>query len=288
MLQSVLSRLPLTRIKLFFARVVYLFVRIFLRSNHVEVRRGGITYRLDISEGIDLSVFLFGSYQRHVFRNRYYTIPSNARIMDIGANMGSMALSFAKAAPRGHVYAFEPTDFAYRKLLRNIDLNPDIGSRITPVKQFASDRTMGAPRPFAMASWKTDSFTSKGHPVHGGMERATSLAPSVTLDDYCRENNIPAVDLIKIDTEGHELAVLKGAAGILKKHRPVIIFEAGKYLMDEEGVNFMDYLDLLTALDYRLFVLQRNGEITKDRPMGLIPVKSTVDVIAVPAPKDKP
>lgn len=288
MFQSALSHLPLTRIRLFLARIAYVFIRIFLRSNHITVRRSGITYKLDISEGIDLSLFLLGSYQKYIFKNDFYTIPENALIFDIGANMGSMALQFAKAAVNGHVYAFEPTDFAYKKLLRNIDLNPDLKTRITTVKQFASDKTMNAPRPFAMASWKTNSFSSKGHPVHGGLERATSFAPSITLDDFCELNPVPRIDLIKIDTEGHELAVLKGASGILKKHRPVIIFETGHYQMSEAGVSFTDYLDLLDPLTYRLVVLQRNMDITKENHRRLIPFLSTVDIIALPVTQVTP
>ena len=281
MFHFVTSRLPLTRIKLFLARVAYVFIRIFLRSNHIRATRGGINYMFDLSEGIDLMIFLMGSYQSHIFSNNFYTLPEHACVFDIGANMGCMTLQFAKAAPRGHVYAFEPTDLAYKKLLKNNDLNPDLKQRITPVKQFASDKSLSAPRRMAMASWRTDSFRTKGHPVHGGVELSTSLAPSITLDDFCRENRISKIDLIKIDTEGQELAVLKGAQGILKTHQPVIIFESGTYLMNEQGVNFMDYYDLLNKLGYRLFVLQRNTEITKDNYMDLIPRLSTVDIIAL-------
>jgi len=288
MFHSVASRVPMTRIKLFLARVSYLFIRIFLRSNHITSKRDGITYKLDLSEGIDLSIFIMGTYQRHIFTNHFYSMPEDAIIFDIGANMGCMALQFAKTATSGRVYAFEPTDFAYSKLLNNIDLNPEFKPRITPVKQFASDKSMIAPRPFAMASWKTDCFTSKGHPVHGGVERNTGLAPSITLDEFCESNGIIRVDLIKIDTEGHELPVLKGAVNILKKQQPVIIFETGRYLMDEQGVHFMEYLVLLESLGYRLYVLQRNMEVTRTNHEKMIPRLSTVDIIALPSTMDTP
>ncbi|MFA6008544.1 MAG: FkbM family methyltransferase [Desulfobacteraceae bacterium] len=288
MFHSVVSRLPLTRIKLFLARIAYLFIRIFLRSNHIKSKRDGITYKLDLSEGIDLSIFIMGTYQRHIFDNPFYSIPEDAIIFDIGANMGCMTLQFAKAATAGHVFAFEPTDFAYRKLLNNVDLNLELKPRITPVKQFASDKSMIAPRPFAMASWKTDSFTSKGHPVHGGVERNTGLAPSITIDEFCESNEIIRVDLIKIDTEGHELPALKGAVNILKKQQPVIIFETGRYLMDEQGVHFIEYLVLLETLGYRLYILQRDMEVTRDNHEKIIPRLSTVDIIALPSTVDTP
>ncbi len=276
------TRIPKTRIRLFLARIAYLSVRIFLRSDHTTVKRDGITYSLDLSEGIDLSIYLLGSYQSHIFKNRFYTIPHDAVIFDIGANMGCMTLQFARRAVNGQVYAFEPTDFAYRKLLKNIDLNPELKERITPVKQFAASRSMAAPRPFAMASWKTDSFSSSGHPVHGGIERCTSLAPSVTLHEFCKVNSILRVDMIKIDTEGHELDVLKGAVSLLDKHRPVVIFETGIYQMAEQGIDFNDYIDLLEIMGYTLYILQNGREVTRSNHTQQIPGLSTVDIIALP------
>jgi len=288
MIHPILSILPMTRIRLFIARILYFLVRLFLPSRHVVVRRRGITYDLDLSEGIDLSIYLLGSYQPHVVKNPFYQIPENAIIFDIGANMGCMALQFAREASNGHVYAFEPTDFAYMKLLSNMDLNPALKERITPVKNFASDRSMNPPRPFAMASWKTDRFTSKGHPVHGGIERKTSFASCVTLDDFCRENRIQDVDLIKIDTEGQELAVLKGARNILQTFRPVVVFETGQYQLEEHNVSFQDFKDIFDPLGYRLICLQRGMEIAPDNVASQIPVKSTVDILALPDQKEQP
>lgn len=287
MIHSLLSTLPLTRIRLFIARILYVLIMIFLPSRHVVVKRRGITYDLDLSEGIDLSIYLLGSYQPHIVRNPYFTIPEHACIFDIGANMGCMTLQFARAASTGHVFAFEPTDYAYMKLLSNMDLNPALKKRITAVKKFASDRSMIAPRPFAMASWKTDRFTSKGHLVHGGIERKTSLAPCVTLDEFCEEHHVCKVDLIKIDVEGQELSVLKGARNILQSFRPVVIFETGQYQMDEHHVGFPDFLDIFIPLGYRLVCLQRAMDLTKDNAADVIPAMSTVDILALPQEKER-
>ena len=282
MFQFIFSRLPLTRIKLFCARIAYLFIRIFIRTNHIQVSRDNIHYMLDLSEGIDLSIFMFGSYQSHIFKNTYYKIPEDAVIFDIGASMGCMTLQFARAASNGHAFAFEPADFAYKKLLKNIDLNPGLKPRITPVKRFASEKTMAAPHLFAIASWRTDCLNSKGHPVHGGVQRNTSLASSVTLDDFCRENEIKKVTLIKIDTEGHELSVIKGARQILTQYKPVIIFEVGKYMLDEQKIKFVEFYDILNDCGYRLFALQNGSKITRENYSDIIPKRSTIDIIAIP------
>lgn len=282
MILNFVSELPLTRIRLFFARILYLVVKTFVKSQHVTAIRKGITYSLDLSEGIDLSVFVFGNYQPLITKNKYYTIPENACIFDVGANMGCMTLQFAKKAVNGHVYAFEPADFAYGKLLENINLNPLLKKRITPVKKFASDTTSKKTIPFAMSSWKTDSLFKKGHPVHGGEERKTSFATCTTIDMYCFYNSIKKVDLIKIDTEGHELSVLNGAVKTIESFKPVVIFETGQYQMTEQGVCFTDYLDVFIPLGYRLVCLQNNKDITIKNFENLIPLNSTVDIIAIP------
>jgi FkbM family methyltransferase len=276
------TRLPVTRIKLFFARILYLLIRIFLRSNQVTVVRNGIRYQLDLSEGIDLSIFLFGQFQHVIFSNSFYTLPKNAVVFDVGANIGSMTLEFGIRSPKGCVHAFEPADNAYKKLLKNIDLNPDIKPRALPVKTFVSHSTLTAPTLSAVASWKTDRFFSGGHPVHGGCSETTSNAPSITVDRYCSNHDIHRLDLIKIDTEGQELDVIKGAMSSIRRFRPVIIFEAGQYMLNERGISFSDFDVRLGGLGYRFHSLQNGEKIDRYNCDQIIPKLSTIDIIALP------
>lgn len=282
MINWMASRIPWTRIKLFGARILYVVLRIFLRSNHVQVKRDGIQYHLDLSEGIDLSIFIFGHFQPKVVNNPFYTMPQDAVVFDVGANMGGMTLAFAKHAPYGTVHAFEPTDYAFKKLLKNIDLNPYLKPRIVPVKCFVGDRSLTAPVLFTAASWKTDAFFSKGHPLHGGIDKSTGHAPGITLDDYCETNKISRLDLIKIDTEGHEITVIKGAMGVITTFKPVIIFEVGKYMLDEKGVRFMDFITLLGNHGYTFASLKNGQVIDPVNFRRIIPRRSTIDIIARP------
>ncbi len=67
----------------------------------------------------DLSLFLFGGFQKHVSQSRFFSIPPDGVIFDIGANAGIMSLQFARPIPQGRVYSFEPTHFAFVKLQKN-------------------------------------------------------------------------------------------------------------------------------------------------------------------------
>jgi tRNA G37 N-methylase Trm5 len=138
-MRALLNRLPRTRIKLAVARKLYMALRLVLRRDRYCIERGGIRYEVDLSEGLDLSLFLFGSFQKHVTDVKYIKIPEDSIVIDVGANAGLMSLRYARTAARGRVYAFEPTHSGYARLKRNLGLNPELAARVIPVQAFVSD-----------------------------------------------------------------------------------------------------------------------------------------------------
>jgi FkbM family methyltransferase len=277
------NRLPMTRIRMAIARFIYRGLRLVLRRDCYRICRSGIYYEVDLSEALDLSLFLFGHFQEHVTDARYFSLPADGVVLDVGANFGLMSLSFAQLAPQGKVYAFEPTGYAFAKLMRNLSLNPKLAARITPVQTFLSDAAaQDKPIP-AYSSWKVDGRPVGAHPIHGGLLRSTNSAGMTTIDDFCQERQIGRVDLIKIDTDGHEFHVLRGAAKTLETHRPCIIFEVGMYLMEERGVTFEDFIECLTPLGYRLLNSKNGHAVTSQNYRQEIPLYATTDLLAVPS-----
>jgi hypothetical protein len=90
------------------------------------------------------------------------------------------------------------------------------------------------------------------------------------------------LDYLKIDTDGHELQVLRGAAQTLRSFRPIVIFELTKYLLKERGVQFSDYEDLLLPLGYRLVESRKGSELNRKSFDRLIPDHGSIDVLALP------
>ena len=279
---ALFGSIPMTRVKLFIARGLYLLLHTLLNKDNLLIRRKGVFYQVDLSEGIDLSLFLFGNFQDYVVNQKYVRLADDAVIFDAGANIGSMAFRFAEQAPRGHVYAFEPTDFAYGKLLNNLALNPHLAKRITPVQLFLSDRTKSDHEIQAYASWKVDGSALNTHPLHGGAIKSAPSVPAVTLDDYCLTNRIQRVDLIKIDTDGHEFNILRGARRIVEKHRPYIIFEIGLYELKEHDIEFEQIYKYFTGYDYDLLNAKNGRQVTLENFSDQIPKRSTTDIVAVP------
>lgn len=273
-----------TEFKLKVANLLYRGLKIFGLSDKKTVRRQGVVYELDLREGIDLSVFLFGGFQKHVYLNKFTKLPDEAVIFDIGANIGSICLPMAQMLPGAIVYAFEPTDFAFTKLESNLKLNPHLQKRVFPIQSFVSEYNNTNSKLVAFASWRIDGDNSEleaMHSVHGGIQK-TATQKQITIDNFVDENNISRLDYIKIDTDGHELFVLRGARKTLSKFRPLIVFEVMNYELSAQGISFADIEEFLAPLDYKMIVSDTEKPITKENADAVVPKRGGVDVVALP------
>lgn len=256
-------------------------LRLGLRAQR-RVRRGGVLFEVDIREGIDLSLFLFGSFQRHVADTIRRHVPPDGVLIDVGANIGAVTLPAAAYLTGGHVYAFEPTDYALAKLQRNIALNPGLAPRITLTQSFLADRVADDSELIAYSSWPVaDTPAAEVHPVHKGVAKQATCGQT-TLDAFIAERQIARVSLIKIDTDGHEFSVLSGATGCLRDLRPVVIFEACEYLMRPPRPTFRDFETLFAGAGYTVRDGEKLEPLTERDFLSRCPTGGGLDLIALP------
>lgn len=277
-----------TQFKLKIAGAIYKVLRTFGIKQKQIVNRAGINYELDLNEGIDLSIYLFGVFQKHVLHNKQFKIPSNSTILDIGGNIGSMALSFAKIYPTCKVISFEPTEYALAKFKRNLELNKDLAKRIEVINCFLSDKSAQEHDIVAYSSWDISNKSSHvegNHPVHGGTPMNATGVPAFTLDEIIQKKNIENVSFIKIDTDGHEYKIISGAADTINSLRPAVIFEIGLYIMKEHSIDFSFYDQFFKERNYKIFDSDSGKELKMSNFMQLIPEYGTVDLIAIPNEK---
>jgi hypothetical protein len=104
----------------------------------------------------------------------------------------------------------------------------------------------------------------------------TVSVPKVALDDWCGDDphRIPAA--LKIDVEGHELAVLKGARRTLRSHRPALVMECHAGSWDELDVSRSELEAEVRAVGYRR-LCDRNG-----RPVDFLGARDTFHLLAIP------
>lgn len=248
-----------------------------------EFKRGGLRWLLDLNEGIDFSIFLLGSFEPDAVRCFEKRVKPGDVVLDIGANIGAHTLRLAHlVGPSGKVLAFEPTAYAYAKLRANLELNPELVPRVS-VRQLLLADTPGAAVPETICSGWPLVHEAGLHPDHLGKPHSTQGAGCSTLDEAVAAAGAEKVAFMKLDVDGHELSVLKGATGTLRKSRPVILVELCPHVCVEHGYPFAELVACFTGLGYRFESF--DGSALPDDPAALekfIPARGSINVLALP------
>jgi hypothetical protein len=103
----------------------------------------------------------------------------------------------------------------------------------------------------------------------------------VSLDDFCKKNEVSRLDFIKIDTDGYEYEVLKGARQAITEFKPAVIFEVGLYVMKERTIDFKCYSDFFTSLGYLMYNSSNFKHIDAENYREHIPERGTIDILAI-------
>jgi FkbM family methyltransferase len=138
--------------------------------------------------------------------------------LDVGANLGLVALPWAKKMESGTIHAFEPHPVTVKRLERNIELNCAVG--IIQVHQMAVGAKTGKLELFISGEGTMAMDPAQAEDRWEG-QRIT--VPVTTLDAFCRKQKINHIDLIKIDIEGFEEQALLGAAKTLGITRRLVV-----------------------------------------------------------------
>lgn len=140
--------------------------------------------------------------------------------IDVGCNKGSYLYWLSRAVPNGTVYAFEPQPILSDYLNRVCD---SINMRNVSIESSGVSNERGKLTLYIPGN--SDSPAASFEQIVTKTEKCRAVdVPVVTLDEYF-EKIYGSIGAIKIDVEGHEFAVLKGAKGILAKYKPVVVLE---------------------------------------------------------------
>jgi FkbM family methyltransferase len=254
-----------------------------LPSDSVKASRKGLIWELNLTEGIDLAIYL-SVFERSTYVALQSLIKPGDVVLDIGANIGAHTLPLAQSVgDSGKVYAFEPTDFAFSKLLRNIQLNPGIISRIVAVQAFLGERDDAIPDDDVYSGWPL-SFDGPVHEKHLGRAESLGGAKPIVLDDFIRTRELKRVDAVKMDVDGFECHVLGGARELLHKYRPQLIMELAPYVLTERGRSLDELVSLLRDAGYGLFRLEDEAALPSDTGQlnELVPSGASMNILARP------
>ena len=193
--------------------------------------RDGILYAYDP----DLLRFFFGRMQQYKF----------PRFLDIGASTGSFSL--LSKFHNANVIAFEPAPDTFRCLVRNTRLNGlNIEAFFFAISDRVGDATLKLP---VIKKRRRDGVACIGTPKRFAIREEINIKTK-TIDSL----NLRYVDLIKIDTEGCELLILRGGENTLRKHHPELVFEFSAKNTKQFNYHPDEIITFLKSLGYKAFV----------------------------------
>ena len=186
--------------------------------------------------------FAYGSWEPEVVRSIQHHVHSGTRVLDIGAQSGFYSLLLSRlVGPEGMVFAFEPLPANFRVLEENLRLNSiqNVIMRREAVSDFSGNISFEFPR---------DEVSLIAGPLLESDNLGVFQVPAISLDDFVRQTGQP-IQFIKMDVEGAETAVLRGAVQTLKAFHPLMVVELHDDL-PQDGLH--PAIPLLTELGYQI------------------------------------
>ena len=179
-------------------------------------------------------------------------------VFDIGAHIGLVTMPMATVlSSGGKVHAFEPA-LANRKFLQqHIRIN-DLEEKVVVEPFLVGDLEIEDQKFYETGA---DSGMNSITPIVKGEEIKATSKKQVTIDGYCFENQT-FPEIIKIDVEGAEIAVLEGAFEVLKTYKPTIFLSVHPKHIELLGRNIDDLKNILQRLNYSC--LQSDGSLAKN------------------------
>lgn len=152
-------------------------------------------------------------------------------VLDIGANLGLLTIGFADLVPGGRVVAIEPAPRTFQRLsenvagaeLKNVDLlNLALSDSAGTLEFFESD-------------WFSAGSFVKERTLAAGIHTGAITVEARTVDELVDDLELRHVDFMKIDVEGHELKVLRGAKRTIAEMRPIAVIELNLFTTTSFG-----------------------------------------------------
>lgn len=178
-----------------------------------------------------------GEYSEPEVQKLLSLIDGDSVVVEVGANVGTITVPLAKRA--AVVYAFEPQPAIFGLLRQNVAQN----GLTARVERLALGATRGTVSIERLDLDVPGVNSGAARIVDGGGGDAVDMT---TLDEYCDANGVDP-DLIKIDVEGHEAEVLRGAREIIARCDPIL------YVENDRREKSRELIDLITGMGYRCY-----------------------------------
>lgn len=247
------------------------------KNGEAEIPALGLSFFVPaLREPIASSLLANGTYEPQLCEALAKVLKKDGVFMDVGANVGLFSLLAAhRLVPEGRVVAFEASPRIFSFLERNAQRNPRPG--LTLFHRAVTERSgdemsfFDAPEAkFGMGSL-ANRFSS-----------SAAVVKSISLDDAAEQLGLPHVDVIKVDVEGFELGVFRGARRILSQSRPpLIVFEFNDWAEEQPELHQRagDAQRFLLECGYKLQTV--GSFLAGGRPHESVLIQGGADLVAM-------
>lgn len=213
----------------------------------------GTRLRLFLGNDMSRQIYVAGCVEPNEFAFFDHVLEPGMTFLDAGANDGIYTVFAAKrVGGQGTVWAFEPSVRELSRLRHNLELN-HLTARIFPLA--LADCS-------GQAELSVGAYEHAGHNTLGAFAHQTEmerkdLVEVRRLDEVLNENPLARLDIMKIDVEGAELRLLRGAVETLREYRPILLFEVSEGSLKHQGGSPQELLAFLHGENYLIYTFDR-------------------------------
>jgi FkbM family methyltransferase len=211
----------------------------------------GVKMELDPYDLVSRQLLLHGTWEQDTWEQIASNLPPDGTFIDVGAHIGYYTLKGAhKVGNKGTVIAVEPNPETLKKLRANIDASK--ASNIVKVQPVAASDKEAQLEFFASPRENTgESSLSRKNAAQAGEGVNTYQVRARPLDDIVEETGVQRVDVMKVDVEGADFWVLKGAERTINKFHPKIYVETVDRQLKEMGSSVAELKAWVLAHGYK-------------------------------------
>lgn len=188
------------------------------RAGHRQVDSDLTTWHLDLADNLQRTLYFTGAYEPASVEGVCSRLRSGDLVMDVGANIGAFSVPVwrrLQGLGGGTVIAIEPLSTARHRLAEHLDQSDEVVS-VRVVDRAFSDRH-GSVELRQNPSFQSGDLGTASMHATGSLIESVDCLPGAA---WCDENGVERIDVLKVDVEGAELAVLQGLYPLLEAHPP--------------------------------------------------------------------
>jgi FkbM family methyltransferase len=209
-------------------------------------------YKLpNLHEALAFDIFVNGIYEKHTHEFLVKHIPPGSTYLDLGMNIGSVAIPLLKRRTDIRCIGVEAAPWIFEYLLHNVKAN-GLQGRINCINKALADREVG-PLPF---------YSPHGQFGKGSLSPVFTqdaiMVDTITIDNLLHSQHISRVGMIKIDIEGFEYFAFLGGSKLLQSaDAPDIVFEFVDWAEEKANLAKGSAQELLLKYGYHLYTMKK-------------------------------